>query len=504
MVARAPILALLAVLAACQPVPFEAARSVSTAGPPTGALAEIAGPWLGSSDRRSGFVPLPDGTDALSARLQLIETAETSIDLQYFLVKPDLAGMLVGSRLIDAADRGVRVRLLLDDVFTEAADPELGTLDRHPGIEVRLFNPVARGIPSWLAFAGEFGRTNRRMHNKSMTVDTAVTIVGGRNVADEYFEIDHRIEFADFDMLGLGPVAIDVSRTFDRFWNSGYSVPLAALSARAVREAAEAEDVRAALAPEFRERAERSYARAVERDLIGAVASGERRVYSGPARVVTDPPRKIVAPGGEGCLDLLDALSAMLEEAEREVVLVTPYLVPGCTTVAQFRRLRARGVEIVIVTNSLASTNHAYVHGGYARYRREMVEAGVRLYEVMAEPPHIAETGGSRQTLHTKIVLVDRAHVLVTSMNLDPRSLFLNTELGVFVDSPELAEDLAQTIAEDLPGNAYALRIDADGRLAWIGRDGDALRVWRTEPAASLWQRLVAAVVRVLPVEGQL
>jgi cardiolipin synthase C len=502
---RVQILCVLcAVLAACQPVPFGAERSVTTGAPPSGALAETARPWLESSGSSSGFVALPDGTDALAARLQLIEAAEATIDLQYFLVKPDLVGMLVADRLFDAANRGVRVRLLVDDIFTRVRDEDLATLDFHPNIEVRLFNPVARSAPTWLAFASEFSRTNRRMHNKSMTVDGAATVFGGRNIADEYFEIDHRIHFADFDMLGLGPVAADVSRTFDLFWNSRYSVPLAALSDRSARGTATAEEIRIGLDPRILARAESAYRRAVARDLMGAIEAGTRPVHSGPARVVTDPPHKILAPGGEGCAEVLDALTAMLEAATREVVIVTPYLVPGCAAVEQLQRLRARGVEIVIVTNSLASTNHAYVHGVYRRYRHGMIDAGVRLFEFMPEPPHVLAAGRNRQTLHTKIVLVDRRNVLVTSLNLNARSMFLDTELGVFIESPALAARLAEAIAADLPGNAYSLTLDAEGRLAWIARDGDVLRVWRSEPSASLWQRFIAGLAAILPVEGHL
>ena len=413
---RVPILSVLCtLLVACQPVPFDAERSVTTAVPPSGALAETARPWLGSSGSSSGFVALPDGTDALAARLQLIEAAEATIDLQYFLVKPDLVGMLVADRLIDAANRGVRVRLLVDDIFTQARDEDLATLDLHPDIEVRLFNPVARSAPTWLAFASEFSRTNRRMHNKSMTVDGAATVFGGRNIADEYFEIDHRIHFADFDMLGLGPVAADVSRTFDLFWNSSYSVPLAAIPVRSMRSTATAEEIRIGLDPGFLARAENAYRRAVARDLLGAIEAGRRQVHSGSARVVTDPPHKILAPGGEGCVEVLDALTGMPEAAMREVVIVTPYLVPGCAVVEQLQRLRARGVEIVIVTNSLASTNHAYVHGVYRRYRRGMIDAGVRLFVFMPKPPHVSAAGRNRQTLHTKIMLVDRHDVLYTA-----------------------------------------------------------------------------------------
>jgi len=501
---RYPVIQLLAglALAGCGGVPFDAPKTKShaarTAAP--GRLAAAATPWLGP-DRASGFVLLPSGTDALGARLRLAEGAEHTLDAQYFLMKPDFAGAIFAQGLIAAADRGVRVRLLVDDVFTTATDVQLATLDRHPRIEVRIFNPVARSGPYWIAFVRDFSRTNRRMHNKSFTADNAVTIVGGRNIADEYFAIAEEIDFADLDMLGVGDVAAEVSTTFDAFWNDRLAVPLATLAPGAVARAGDADSVRAGLAPEALAAARAIYAEAVSAPLVAGVSAGDVPPAAGRPRVVSDDPAKLDVPKGKGHTELADALDAALARSRQEVILVSPYFVPGRALTDRLKTLRARGVTVIVITNSLASTNHAYVHGGYLRYRRELLAAGVRLHEAKADSAtSLLTRGAGKLTLHAKAVILDRRDVLVGSMNLDPRSFYLNTEFGTFVRSPELAGELIASIATDLPRHTFALDLEANGRVAWHHGEG----VWYVEPGASAWRRIVARIVQVLPVEGQL
>lgn len=486
----------------CAGLPFDVPKPASHAPEVAipGRLATAAAPWLDGSGV-SGFVLLPSGTDALGARLRLAEAADHTIDAQYFLVKPDFAGALFGDALLAAADRGVRVRLLVDDVFTTTSDVQLGTLDRHPRIEVRIFNPISRSGPYWVAFARDFTRANRRMHNKSFTADNAVTIVGGRNIADEYFAIADEINFADLDLLGAGHVASQVSGTFDLFWNSRLAVPLATLAPGAVARAEAAGALVARLSPETLAAARSIYAEAVAAPLVTGVAAGEVRPVPGRSTVVSDPPAKLAAPAGAGHTALANALDAALAAAEREVILVTPYFVPGRPLADRLKALRARGVEVIVITNSLASTNHAYVHGGYLNYRRELMEAGVRFHEAKADSATSLLTGGpGHLTLHAKVVVIDRRDVLAGSMNLDPRSLHLNTELGAFVRSPELARDFIVAIAAELPQYSFVLDLEPDGRVAWY--HGNA--VWYSEPGASLARRLFARLVQVLPVEGLL
>ena len=417
--------------AACSTVPFDAPRTESTALPPSRATkaGRAAAPWFDSASKKSGIVPLVNGEDALGARLQLIEEAEQSVDIQYFLIKKDISAMLIVAALIEAADRGVRIRVLFDDVFTSAPDEGLAIIDAHPGIEVRLFNPVARGGPQWLNFLGRMPDSNRRMHNKSFTVDGAISIVGGRNIADEYYAVEQDIDFADFDVVVMGPAAVSVSKTFDQFWNSKRSVPVAGLFGSAATDSAVA---RGFVYPDDATiaHAESVYDEAVESDVFSDLESGRIKPLSGTVRAISDPPAKLGNPVGSGLDILYGEIRTAIENATSEVVIVSPYFVPQRSRVDLLKAARARGVRVSVITNSLASNNHAYVHGGYFPYRRELLEAGVELYEAKVDSGLTKVTGEPAQlTLHTKAVIVDRRTAFIGSLNMDPRSIDLNSEM---------------------------------------------------------------------------
>jgi putative cardiolipin synthase len=487
----------------CAVAPPASDRAIRTTEPPVQgtAVQTLAEPWLARGDGKSGFAPLARGTDALGARLRLIDAAERSVDLQSFLIKPDLSSRLMAARLVAAADRGVRVRILVDDIFTTVSDRQFAALDDHPNIEVRIFNPLPRSVPMPVGFLLGLPASNRRMHNKSFTVDNAITIVGGRNNADEYFEVEETIEFADFDVMGAGRVAPDVSDTFDLFWNSDFAVELATLP-----RSGPSRPGGQLLAPDQLERAARVYDDAVASPVIADLRVGALAAETAPASVVTDRPAKLRARRGRGEQVLVDALNAELAKAEREVLFVTPYFVPRTDGVAQLRALRERGVEVTVITNSLASTNHAAVHGGYAPHRRDLLEAGVRLHEARPDTARSRITGDPvRLTLHTKGVVIDRKLALVGSLNLDPRSTELNTEMGIFIESAPFAGRLADAIEADLPRHTFAVRLDPEGRLFWEAGEGDDRRIWRSDPDATFWRRFVAGLVAVLPlIENQL
>ncbi len=490
----------------CAGVPFDAPKTPSAAEPPARAsrAGRVAAPWLDGSGK-SGFVPIGAGEAALGARLRLIEEAEHSIDAQYFLMKADLSAALIAQALIEAADRGVRVRFLLDDVFTTASDESLAILDARPNLEVRIFNPVSRSGPQWLAFLRDFSRTNRRMHNKSFIVDGSMVIVGGRNIADEYYAVEQEIEFADFDVFGAGPVAMDVSRSFDLFWNSNLAVPLDALIDEDTRVAAAESRIGDRAEPLQLARAREVYDGAVEDQLFRDLRAGRIEPIDGYGIVVTDSPAKLGYPVGSGLEELFSDISSRMEAAKREIVIVTPYFVPRREGVALLKSLRERGIDIIVITNSLASTNHPYVHGGYFPYRKELLEAGVRIYEAKADAAISQLTGEPVSlTLHTKAILIDRETVFIGSLNYDPRSIELNTEMGVFIESPEFGAMFAEAIEDDMPAFVYEVGLDADGRTVWRYGDGDSMRIWRSEPGASGWEKFVARITSLLPVEDQL
>lgn len=482
-------------------------REASHAPPPSErtSVGRAAGAWLAPPDTTSGFLELVSGKNALGARLRLIERAERTVDLQYFLVKPDLAGVLIAERLLAAAERGVRVRVLLDDVFTTARDDQLAILDNHPRIEVRIFNPLSRLAPTWLAFLWDFPRANRRMHNKSFTVDNAITIVGGRNIADEYFEIEQGIEFVDFDVAGIGPVAVEVSKVFDLFWNSALSVPLSALAPRGgPRHGPRVERIDQLLR-DVGARGREVYADAVQSSFFDDLMRGAIEPSPGSAVVVSDPPEKLLGQTDIDSLRLLRALQEAVDRAEREVLIVSPYFVPGAAGTAYLKALRARGVRVTVVTNSLASTNHPYVHGGYAGWRRPLLECGVRLFEAKADAPVPRVTGENRRlTLHTKAVVIDETLAFIGSFNMDPRSVVLNTEIGIFIRSPPLASRLSRTMMAELARYAYALELDPRGRILWRHDGVAGAIVHHREPDASAWRRALAFVVAFLPIKGQL
>jgi len=462
--------------------------------------------WMEEHGEASGFIPLVAGNDALGARLKLIEGAEESIDAQYFLIKPDQAGALFVGKLLLAADRGVRVRLLIDDIFTPGLDSELSLFNTHPNVEVRLFNPMTRQSFRYWSLLVDFRRANRRMHNKAFIVDDAFSIVGGRNIAEEYFEIEPSVEFADFDMLAIGKISTEVSDIFELFWNSSLSVPIEAFGVKV--DPGELDRWRQKMQAVVSGASESVYARAVGSKLLHQVLNDEVQPYVAPAEIVTDDPEKLKQKvGQQEYKTLVNALSQRVNEAESEVLVVTPYFIPQQSGVEFVKDLLDRGVRVVIVTNSLASNNHLAVHSGYARYRKPLLEAGAEIYEVKANAAGVKEEFGQEPdtlTLHTKAVLIDREVLFFGSLNLDPRSIDINTEMGVFIESPEASVAFYDIIEESLPEATYRVVLNEDKQLRWIYDYQGQREVFTKEPLTSFWRRFKVGLFSILPIEDQL
>jgi len=505
MLAQTVLSALL--LAACATAPLDYPRNHSEAVVDTGntSLGKEVAEWTGAHPGKSGFFPLIEGLDALGVRLALIDAAECTIDAQYFLMKPDSAGRLFAGKLLEAADRGVRVRLLLDDIFTTVDDDAFLVLNQHPNIEIRLFNPIGRRGIYHLNYLGDFKLANRRMHNKSFTVDNQVSVVGGRNIADEYFELLTDAEFRDFDMFAMGPVAAEISDTFDLFWNHHLSLPMEAFESG--KELPDLETARANMDKTVIEASRSIYGRALDSPLMRDIAKDRVELFPGDSQVITDDPEKLLNKISSDHKVLVTALAAIIDEATSEVVVITPYFIPGKTGVEFWRTITDKGVRVVIVTNSLASNNHVPVHGGYTRYRRDMIDAGVEMYEVRVDAARTPR-GDKKQTydsmtLHTKGILIDRRYTFVGSLNLDPRSIDINTEAGVLIDSAELAGELLDGFFLNLPQFAYRVTENEKGKLIWTTViDGEEV-VESTEPQASRWLRFKAFLAKILP-ESQL
>ena len=483
--------------------------ATTSLGRQTAALAHAHAP-------HSGFLVLEHGEEALLWRGVLADRAERSIDAQYFIWTQDNVGTIAAERLLRAAERGVRVRVLVDDLPLATNPRFLEMLDAHPLIEIRVYNPTgvvgSDFLAKGLAIAGDFYRLNRRMHNKALVVDGTAAVIGGRNIADEYYDMHREYNFRDRDLMGIGPIVNEIAASFDRYWNSGWAVPVEAF----VREQRSGEQERAAyyaalhayvsdpghFPPRFHDGMTQTHAR------IGAL---DRELVWGEARVVDD------VPGKNASVSRLDAfgvmgqlLTDMALSAQSEVLAETPYLamMPGTFTV--MGTLRERGVRIRILTNSLATTDNIFAFSRYAGDRAELLRLGVELHELMPFPQHYGEIvsrrdrmqESARLALHAKTMIVDRRTVFVGTFNMDPRSTHLNTEMGVQVDSPELAAKIVAAIEHDMaPENSWVVTLDpADGALRWSGRAAGSATSTRREPEASFDRLLQMLLFSLLPI----
>ena len=469
---------------------------------------------------QSGFHLLLGNTNALLSRIVLADSARHSIDLQYYIFANDATGRLLAQRLLAAADRGVRVRILLDDLDIEKEDHLLDALDAHPNIEVRLFNPFRIRQRSLISKVGQFlleaPRLNRRMHNKSFIVDGMQAIVGGRNIGDAYFDAGDDVHFRDLDVLAIGPVVAPIGAMFDRYWNSDDAFPVRAFTATAAT-AADLARVRDRLARDARAFTQGDYAQAVA-DEPADVADAARRGdwYWGAAKLVADAPNKgDSARERHPHLRIDEQIRPLLESARQQLLLVSPYFIPGEEGEALLEGLSRHGVDVKALTNSLAANDEPEVHAGYAHYRRPLLLAGVELYEFRplgGVPAGRAHGRSSGVSLHAKTMVVDHRNVFIGSMNFDPRSRDLNTEMGVIVDSPGLAGAVERFFARaTAPENAFHVVLDPtssappkDRPLRWIATDDGKTVIWSHDPETSLSKRVRVKLMRLLPIEGLL
>jgi putative cardiolipin synthase len=412
------------------------------------------------------------------------------------------------NELLKAADRGVRVRLLLDDMTTKGIDIGLAAFDSHPHIEVRIFNPFSHRTARWWDMVTDLGRVSHRMHNKSMTFDNAVTIVGGRNVGDEYFDARQDMNYNDLDFLAIGPVVQEVSQAFDAYWNSAAAVPMAAL-VDAPKGPQDLEQLRKYLAAQVEAAMQTPYRAAFDSSLAEALTFRGDRLTWETWTLAADPPEKVEA-GFETrrAEQLTGQLRPTADAARTEFVLVSPYFVPRDQGLKWFQGLRQRGLRVVVVTNSLSSTDVSPVHAGYSRTRKALLQAGVELWEIRDDPTRRDRQrrglGQSASSLHTKAFAIDRRYLFVGSFNFDPRSVNINTEMGIVVDSPELTAPALGRLFRALPTHAYRLRLDAGGDIEWVAQENNSEVVYRTEPHTTFWRRFTVGFLRLLPIEEQL
>lgn len=485
---------------ACSSVPFDYPKqeSFQRASSQESPLAQLRQRWLVDSEKATAIYPLPGGADAFDARLDLAARAAATIDAQYFLIKPDRAGAAFTGALLRAADRGVRVRLLIDDVLTTVDDYQLSLLNAHPRVEVRLFNPVSRQGIGALNFLADFGRANRRMHNKSFTVDRQVSIVGGRNIADEYFEMNPEVDFLDYDVIAFGGLIEEIGDSFDQFWNSDLSVPMEAFNEQI--SADDLNDFRREADEWRRAHPQADKDHAVDQGVVAQLLNGEIRPWFAEARVISDHPAKLLNPISPDFQRVANTLGDLIDAAEEEVIVYSPYFIPFDGIDQYLIDTQARGVNVYIFTNSLAATNHVAAHPHYARYRKRLLEAGVTLFEISANG-NVRE--GGKTTLHAKAILVDSRWLFAGSLNVDPRSIDINTEMGIILDAPELSAHVAAAVARDVE-YAYRVELAPDGSVQWARGEGEDRVVLKKEPETSWWRRFQSGFYGVLPLEKQL
>jgi putative cardiolipin synthase len=509
-------------MAGCAGLPVDPGRSPSIAitGGADSPIGRVLGPQAAAHPGLSGVRPLPDGHGAFAARVALARASTRSLDVQVYIWHGDATGWLMFDEARRAADRGVRVRLLIDDNNTRGLDGVLAMLDAHPNLEVRLFNPFAqRGALRVLGYATDFARLNRRMHNKSFTADGLLTIVGGRNIGDEYFEAGQEASFADLDLLVAGAVVPDVSRSFDRYWNSE-----SAFTAASVLRGAEPmtpEAFAARVAEISGSPGAAVYGRAVAAStLVQDALAGRLEFEWTRTRLVADDPEKVAEPPGTKRVQMGPRLAEALGTPKRELDLVSPYFVPGDDGTDALAALARSGVRVRVLTNSLAATDVGAVHAGYAKRRPALLRGGVELLELKPDAASEGEAqaklrqrrqqkdgrddapqgwgGSSRASLHAKTFGIDRERLFVGSFNLDPRSAQLNTEMGLLVDSPTLATRLAEGLDRVYPTIAWRVELDGADAVRWRYGEAEPLK---SEPMTGALRRLGVRVMSWLPIE---
>lgn len=459
---------------------------------------------------QSGFYLLHDGLSAFVARAALIDAAEVSLDVQYYIFHGDTSGRILLGKMVEAADRGVRVRVLVDDLGTQVNDPWAAALDTHQNISIRIFNPVSRrsGILRIFQQAIYFGRINHRMHNKLLVADGVALITGGRNIGDEYFS-NTAVDFQDTDILCIGAVLPDATESFERYWNSPVSIPLAQLLS-ADKNLYSLDMLRNNIPAFFAEQRETDFAKALRNSSLSqAVQSGHVALSYGSASLFYDPPEKAYQREGLQPDQYLGfQLRQILAESQWRLHISSAYFVPGKDGTADLGNLATSGVDVHILTNSLATTDLPLVYSGYPRYRKTLLKSGVKLSELRTESGQKKRTRWfkrkSRASLHAKTFVLDHDRAVIGSINLDSRSMIQNTEIALLIYNKDINQQLEDLFAQWIsPESAWALSI-SNNQITWRAEDNGEPFTQHTDPKTSAWLRFKVWLMSLLPIEEQI
>jgi putative cardiolipin synthase len=482
-----PLLSTAILLGGCAGLPRHVHKTPSTAfqHPETTTLGQIvAGDQIGKN--LSGIRLLSSGEEAFASLITLADHAERTLDIQYYIIHEDDSTRTLLHHVRLAADRGVRVRVLVDDLNTAGEDRRFMHLSSHANVEVRVFNPFTAGrfstLTRFVASATDIRRINHRMHNKLFVADDALAITGGRNIGDQYFTLDPRSNFVDLDVVAAGPIVPQLSASFDQFWNSKYAIPIASVASSVDAEANSAPPVEAQLSDN-------------DRWLEHEVTAKKLDLIWAPATVLADRPAKIASetsPDEE--LTIANDITALMGTAKQDLSIISPYFIPGKQGVALIAKLVESGVKVRILTNSLASTDSPLVDIGYARYRVPLLKLGVDLREMR---PKLGQKHArfhpfrsSNASLHAKALVIDQKIVFIGSLNMDERSAKINSELGLVISSAEIAREVTSLLDDISTDGSYKLQLDEHGRVEWVSGDGGTQKIWHTDPATSRTERI--------------
>lgn len=476
-------------------------------------LAEGIAELVKKNPDKTGVYPLNNGMDAFAARMLLISTAEKTLDIQYYIWNNDITGNLMFQAVKEAAERGVRVRLLIDDNNTRGLDPTLWVLNDHPNIEVRLMNPNGYRAWRWLGFIGDFERLNRRMHNKSLTADSQLTITGGRNIGDEYFSLDQDMVFSDLDVMMVGKVVPQLSQDFDKYWNHKLAYPITDLVAKPKqallnqvfipktqqtnKHASTNLDPVLTLKNEYLKRI-------LALDFVNQIKAQRLSLHWATTQLLSDTPDKLLGAPSNKTYELGKSLGDITQHTR----IVSAYFVPTKVGTDYFVKLAKTGVDVRILTNAMSATDVKVVHSGYAKYRKQLLAGGVKLYELK---PNVGRdqlrdsylTGSSATSLHAKTLEIDGQRLYIGSYNFDPRSAKLNTEMGVMIHSPELASTMQQQLDERMSTSSYTVTLNND-QLQWQSVEDGQPKTYHEEPHTQAWERSMVWLLSHLPIEGLL
>ena len=459
-------------------------------------------PLMADHEGKTGVIPLADGRDALVSRIMLARAAQETIDVQYYIWQTDTTGWILLDELRMAAERGVRVRMLLDDNGIPGLDNVLADLAEMDNVEIRLFNPFTLRQPKLLSYVFDPFRLNRRMHNKSMTVDGVATVIGGRNIGDIYFAYGEGTAYFDYDVLAVGPGAEDVSQDFDRYWTSGSSY-----NALDILDPSDGglDELASAVAQATQSSQASEYAKVLNSGpVISRLLAGEDLFEWTTVKLISDDPSKGLGEADRSDL-LLGRLAEIMGRPERSLDLVSAYLIPGAAGTALFEDYLESGVETRLVTNSLEATDVPIVHSAWMGYRDQLVRAGAEVLELRSRPGKTETSSlsqiltGSQSSLHAKTFAVDGERIFIGSFNFDPRSAALNTEMGFLVESSQIARALSESL--DQTEVFYQVSEDSDGKIQWTETVDDAPKVWAEEPNTSTMQRIMVKIMSYLPFE---